>query len=34
MTDLLDVHHPRELWKIIKCEFEYDGEKTWYDWND
>jgi S1-C subfamily serine protease len=20
--------------KIIKCEFEYDGEKTWYDWND
>jgi predicted outer membrane repeat protein len=20
--------------KITKCEYEYDGEKTWYDWND
>ena len=20
--------------KIIKCEYEYDGEKTWYDWKD
>ncbi len=20
--------------KIIKCEYEYKGEKTWYDWND
>ena len=20
--------------KIINCEYEYDGEKTWYNWKD